>query len=243
MPAASRPTLASFSARTSCACSSISRSVMRFTLSASWCSSRADSCGDTRRRRSPSAIASVGRGGLAQWANDEPVDLPAAERDEHDDVRRDEEADVERATRRLRLIVEQDDRADREHQRGDGEDGEVDEQLRTERWPKIWSRHAQREAARAPTAALIIRRPAVRSETHERPTGSSPVGRSCPPPWRPTLQLLTGRLAVARRRNERVGRVHADAAGEVRQLAVRVRREPGAREGRRSSASRRPSTA
>src|SRR3954470_21141688 len=39
--------------------------------------------------------------------------------------------------------------------------------------------------------------------------------------------LLTGRLAVARARDERVRRVDADTAREARQLAVRVRRQPG----------------
>src|SRR5690242_16887978 len=75
----------------------------------------------------------------------------------------------------------------------------------------------------------VSREPAVRDE---RRTGPSPMRRSPPSSeWRPyTAGLLTGRLAVARARDERVRRVDADTAGEVRQLAVRVRREPGAGE-------------
>src|SRR5690349_500853 len=62
----------------------------------------------------------------------------------------------------------------------------------------------------------------------ERRTGPSPMRRSSPPdPGGTTWCLLTGRLAVAGRRDERVRRVDADTAREVRQLAVRVRREPG----------------
>src|SRR6478752_5906771 len=62
----------------------------------------------------------------------------------------------------------------------------------------------------------------------ERRTGPSPMRRSSPPdPGGTTWCLLTGRLAVAGRRDERVRRVDADTTREVRQLAVRVRREPG----------------
>ena len=74
-----------------------------------------------------------GSGGVAQRAHDEPVDLEGAERDDDHDVDGDEHADVHRAARRLDAIVEQHDRRHREEERGDGEDREVDEELRAER--------------------------------------------------------------------------------------------------------------
>ena len=76
-----------------------------------------------------------GGGRLAQGTHEEAVDLIRPERREDDDVRGDQRADGEGTSRGVRRIVKQEDRPDRENERGDGEKGEVDEELRAERRP------------------------------------------------------------------------------------------------------------